>query len=219
MRVEPITVDRMEKLEALASEKYGIEPDLLMENAGYQLANFVRRETEASSISVFVGPGNNGGDGLVAARRLAYWGMEVELICVPGFEADLEDRRPWIESADVKLKTSPEGDKDLIIDALLGSGQEGPLRSPISEMVDDINESGSRVLSADVPTGVDPGSGRFFDPAVMPDFVLTFGFPFLGLEELDSEIWLADISFPGEFYENRAERSIFADDSLVRIDE
>ena len=75
-----ISIDRFKKMDDLAIHKYGLTIELMMENAGLQLARLITQHASLESkIYIGIGKGNNGGGGLVAARRLAGWGFQVLL--------------------------------------------------------------------------------------------------------------------------------------------
>ncbi len=80
MTVQALSLESFKKMDYLAVEKYDLPIELMMENAGLQLARLIAlKATKNSKITIGVGNGNNGGGGLVAARRLAAWGYDVYL--------------------------------------------------------------------------------------------------------------------------------------------
>lgn len=134
----------------------------LMEAAGKAVADVARSEFSAAGkrIVVVCGPGNNGGDGLVAARHLAKeCQVTVLLARSPDQFTTKEARTNFERLRDVRtlagLDRSEEtlADADLVIDALIGIGTEGPLREPFASLVRQMNASGKPILSVDVPSG------------------------------------------------------------------
>lgn len=153
----------------------------LMERAGEALAKVALREASANArFFVLCGPGNNGGDGFVAARYLneARRTVFAELV---GDAAKLKgDAAKNYERAGVKFAQISEtpGADDLIIDALLGTGlnraPEGPLADAIVQ-IEEWRATGARVISADLPSGVASDSAQANTPAVTADVTLSFG--------------------------------------------
>src|SRR5713101_1746174 len=122
----------------------GVSIQDLMEAAGKAVAEVARTEVGAAGTQVLVlcGTGNNGGDGLVAARHLAKEARVTVLLA-----------RPPDQFATPEARTNFERLHDLLIDALLGIGVEGPLREPFASLVRQMNVSGKPILSIDVPSG------------------------------------------------------------------
>ena len=147
----------------------GVTVDTLMENAGRAIAEEATRHLPAAParVAVVAGTGNNGGDGTCAAFYLHQWGYQPEIWLVrPAGEIRSRsahrcyDRihrlvpvHAGVPSAD-ELRAFP-----LVLDAVLGSGQSGPLRSPAREAVDAMNASGAPALAIDLPTGTTDPNG------------------------------------------------------------
>lgn len=178
----------------------------LMEQAGAAVAAAaaaVLVQTErsgAGTVLILCGPGNNGGDGFVAARHLAARGHRCAVVlvaseAVPG-TADAArnwerlDQIPGVErlrapiARDIAFLAAGVEKAALIVDALLGTGVSGPLRDPIRSAVDLIwraRTAAVPVLSVDTPTAVDLTSGQVSDPVVRADVTVTFHRPKQGL--------------------------------------
>jgi NAD(P)H-hydrate epimerase len=144
-----------------AEERYPGYPDTvpeLMERAGRAVAEVILEDfEEARQITVVCGPGNNGGDGRVAARVLDEAGRDVRIV-----EAKPED-----EQKDL-------GDPDLIIDALFGTGFEGAPRPAASRLIEQINGAASDVVAVDIPSGVDASTGEVSGAVVDAWATVTF---------------------------------------------
>ena len=182
-------------------------PELrLMEHAGTAVAAAVRALATdlgrwgSGPIVVMCGPGNNGGDGFVAARRLALAGGSVIVAVVA---ADARPRgtssaRNWDRVArdkgivkvhlaaarDVAMFANGVEKTAVVVDALLGTGVRGALREPIRSAVEVIGRAraaGVPVVAVDTPTAVDLSSGEPSDPAVSADLTVTFHRPKTGL--------------------------------------
>ncbi|MFB6207854.1 MAG: NAD(P)H-hydrate epimerase [Candidatus Nanohaloarchaea archaeon] len=213
-----VTREQMAEVDRLVPEKYGITVGKLMENAGYQLADFLRQNFSGEKISFYIGKGHNGGDGLVAARRLEQWGFDVELVLVTEqLEGIVGEEFETLQKLGVE--TVEEASGEVAVDALIGYSLEGAPRPPFDGLVESVNEHGT-VVSVDIPTGVDADTGEKFEPCVEPDYTVTFGLPFQGIDEQNAgEVWIADISIPGEAYEEAGVETgdMFSDSSLVGL--
>ncbi len=162
---------------------------------------YLTENLETSKVAIFCGTGNNGGDGFVVARHLSSFGVKVLVILlgIPEKIRTKEARLNWQiisknlnysikteiinDSADIgKIRMIIEDEKDynLIVDGLLGTGIKGKIREPISSAIDLINilkekeKERLKVVSIDVPSGLDPDSGKVNDKAVKADLVITF---------------------------------------------
>ena len=209
------------------AQALGTPGDELMEHAGAAVAAaaqalvaFNARETRP--VVVLAGPGNNGGDGFVAARRLAEWGTPVIAVLVA---ADLRPRTPdaarnWKRLDDLANVTKIHAPvaRDLailgqgiekasiVVDALLGTGVRGQLREPVRTAVEVIrraHEAGVPVLAVDTPTAVNLTSGDPSDPVVRADLTVTFHRPKTGLRSragrrLAGRVLVAPIGIPPE---------------------
>lgn len=189
----------MRGLEA-AAVAAGSSEAQLMEEAGLAVAQegwMLLGTLEGRRIVVLVGPGNNGGDGLVAARHLRDWGADV-FVYLPrtrrdeSLLAELEQR----EIPVVRGEQDPDGAQledllkaaDLVLDALLGIGQKRPLdpAEPISVALKHLAEarkgySPPKVIAVDLPTGMDADNGAVDTLTVTPDMTVTFGLPKVGM--------------------------------------
>ena len=183
----------------------GIPRAQLMESSGNALARRVREVCDpGASVMLVCGRGNNGGDGLVAARFLGEYDTEVRLLGrAKTITTDIA-RENWaallasgIPAQEVRDSTGLAlGEPDLFVDAMLGTGVSGSLREPEATAAAVMNDSEAPVLSADVPSGLDGDTGDLAANAVDPDHVVTFHAPKPGLAALDAEVTVADIGIP-----------------------
>lgn len=196
-----VTVAQMRALEA-AAVAAGVSEQQLMHEAGTAAAQeawMAVGAIEERGILVLVGPGNNGGDGLVAARQLIQYGAVPFVYLLsprtdddPEWRALLESEVPWTSVEDDPQFERLDAlfrDASAVIDGLLGTGQtprERPIEGPLAEVLKRVDAVRSRmpapqIVALDVPTGVDADSG-YADPlAVHADVTVTFGFAKVGL--------------------------------------
>jgi len=207
-----LTSEQVARLDAAAAE-CGVSTLQLMEIAGWQVARCAWRSLgRPVSVSVVAGYGNNGGDGLDAARHLATWGCAVRVL-VLGDEAKVTGVvRDHVRSArrcgvDVTVAADPAAVRgvvagtELTLDAILGTGLRSAPREPQASAIRALNESGVPVLSVDVPSGLDATTGEAFDPTIRAAVTCTLTAMKQGLRRGDAathagEIWVADIGMP-----------------------
>jgi len=218
--MEKVSKEQMARIDEKVPEKYGITISRMMENAGYQIAEFIRSEIDPEGVSVYAGKGNNGGDALVAARRLYLWGYDVEVVLAT---RELDGiRREELEilgELGVDINTENAGESfSVALEGLIGYNLNGDPRPPFDSMIEEVNQH-ETVVSIDLPTGVDADTGEKSSPAVEADYTLTLAMPKKGMTENNSgELWVADISIPPEAYrEFGFEGDIFEESSLIRL--
>ena len=223
----PMTAQAMTGADRRA-QALGIPGGTLMEHAGVAGAAAARARALDTGrwgrgpIVVLAGPGNNGGDGLVAARHLAAAGAKVvvALVAPDARPATPDAARNWDRIVrddritivhtpvprDIGLLGHGIEKAAVIVDALLGTGVRGPLREPIRSAVDLVNRARAEmvpVLAVDTPTAVDLTSGDPSDPAVRADLTITFHRPKTGLvtrngKALAGRVLVAPIGIPAE---------------------
>jgi NAD(P)H-hydrate epimerase len=210
------------------AQAVGVPEERLMEHAGTAVAAAVRalavdlERWGRGPIVVFCGPGNNGGDGFVVARRLALAGAEVVVVLVASETRPrgATSARNWDRIArdrgirivhtpvarDVAILGQGIDKAAVVVDALLGTGVRGVLREPIRSAVEVIGKAsgeGIPVVAVDTPTAVDLSSGEPSDPAVRADLTVTFHRPKTGLltkrgAAYAGKILVAPIGIPAE---------------------
>lgn len=227
-----LSAEEMAEFDRMAIEDFGVDELILMENAGIAVAKVARRmlggTVAGKRVSFLVGKGNNGGDGLVAARHLHNWGARVDLV--------LGDKRDELRDIPAKQlailekmgvrSSGPESSlrgSDIVVDALFGYNLKGDPREPAASMIKRANDSRVPILAVDMPSGLDATSGEPGNPCVKADTTVTFGLPKAGFLNPNSRkfvgvLYLADISFPLEIYRKHSvPERIFAKDTLKRI--
>ena len=164
-----------------------------MENAGAAIARqAIEMNPERERIAVFCGKGNNGGDGFVAARHLRAKGVRADVF-LAGKSSQVErEAKTNLDILRALGGTVREIDPDslsaiaiekyrLIIDALLGVGLSGPVRGIYQNIIELINASEARVLSVDIPSGLDATTGKVLGACIKADTTVTFVAAKLGM--------------------------------------
>jgi len=206
----------MKELERRAAE-LGFPSDVLMENAGLAIAQEVKRwlgSIGRQQILVLVGPGNNGGDGLVAARHLHDWGARVN-ICLCQRRSDDDPNYRLAQERGIPSTQANEGlaeldnilsSSELVIDALFGTGKLRPLEGIHKEVLTRVREAKEAkpnlgIVAVDLPSGLDADNGATDPSCVAADLTITLGYPKLGLfafpgREHVGQLVIADIGIP-----------------------
>ncbi len=187
-----ITSKEMMEIEEKA-DNMGISRLLMMENAGAGVAyNIVRmydkKDIKYCKVVVICGLGNNGGDAMVSARHLAYYGSNITVILLGSSKGiktheaktnyNILARMRSIkvieaESIDDNIK-SIISSADIIIDGIFGTGIKGEIKEPYSTAIDVINASDAYKVAVDIPSGLDPDTGYIYGKCVRADITVTF---------------------------------------------
>jgi ADP-dependent NAD(P)H-hydrate dehydratase / NAD(P)H-hydrate epimerase len=201
----------MRAADSWAIDEQGIPSGELMEAAGAAVAEAARDAAAAAGPArVVCGKGNNGGDGLVAARRLAETGYEVEAVLLwPAGElsadssANLERFVGSIREVGAGEVSEALVGSGVIVDAIFGTGFSGAPRAPAAAAIEAINGCGAPVVAADIPSGVDASSGEAAGVAVTAAITVSFHAAKLGHwiapgKALAGELRVAEIGIPGD---------------------
>jgi hydroxyethylthiazole kinase-like uncharacterized protein yjeF len=174
----------------------GMPGAALMEMAGYRVACAAKvwlSELHGQRVHILCGTGNNGGDGFVAARYLRQWGIPVRTFLIGDLSRLRGDAAAFAETwrqcgGELIVVHQVEPDliaildtADLLVDALLGTGVQGEVRQPFTDLISAMNNLGKPVLAVDVPSGIDCNTGQVCGLAVKAQRTLTIGLPKLGL--------------------------------------
>ena len=207
-----ITVDQMYDIENKGHDM-GFLKKFMMENAG---AAAVKRlvekfgDVESRNILIFVGLGNNGGDGLVMARHLAGYNAKVTVMLLGSSEKIKTDESNWNWSIlekmpSIKLLYGNSLDfdfkPDIIIDGILGTGISGEIREPYASAINYINKTDCYKLAVDVPSGLDPQTGNTANIFTKCDMTVTFHKMKEGIpkrKDLTGELYAEKIGIPVE---------------------
>ena len=164
-----LTAVEMAEADRVTIEDFGVDVLSLMENAGLAVAELARRllggDLSGRRICCLVGKGNNGGDGLVAARHLYNRGAKVS-VALGGRREEMRDvparQLAVVEKMGVEMlgPKSGFGGAELLVDALLGYSSRGSPRGSIADLIRSANSSGIRTLAVDIPSGLDATTGE-----------------------------------------------------------
>ncbi len=201
--MKAVSAEQMRAIDRRMIEAYGVPGDLLMDRAGFGVAECVRRLADASGfddprILIFAGRGNNGGDAFVAARYLREIEMDVEVLFAGDIKAVsgdalvhlrklraagvtprvLETMDAWTDMLQSSMCVG-----DILVDGLLGTGSRGPARGPVAGAIEVINRLSDRalVVAIDLPSGLNADTGVAEGDAVLADLTVTMGLPKSGL--------------------------------------
>ena len=207
-----ITVEQMYNIENKGHDM-GFLKKFMMENAG---AAAVRRliekfgNVESKNILIFVGLGNNGGDGLVMARHLAGHTANVTVLLLGASDKIKTEESSWNWSIlekmpSVKLISGNTFDfnfkPDIIIDGILGTGITGEIREPYASAINYINETNCFKFAVDVPSGLDPQTGETANIYTKCDMTITFHKMKQGIpkrKDLTGDLFAEKIGIPPE---------------------
>jgi hydroxyethylthiazole kinase-like uncharacterized protein yjeF len=215
-----VTAAEMKQIEAEA-EKIGLSSSQLMENAGRAVAESARRilgGVSGRKVLALAGPGNNGGDGLVAARYLQEWGGDITIYLCSSRPTDDSNLRLVLER-DITVAEAEKDENqaqlvtllpfaDMVIDAIFGTGQSRAIEGVFQEVLFRLGEAKNarpslKIMAVDLPSGLSADSGTA-DPATpFADCTVTLGLPKRGLyspvgAERVGEVIVADIGIPSQ---------------------
>ncbi|MCR4404581.1 MAG: NAD(P)H-hydrate dehydratase [Candidatus Acetothermia bacterium] len=243
-----LTGSQMMELDRRAQE-LGLDVLVLMENAGRSVAQAIVERALNPSLSlegggrrkrprvvVVAGKGNNGGDGLVAARHLLNLGAEVKVFILAErgqgqLSPPAERNAAILEKAGAAVEYLPDEAglanlaaalerADIVVDALLGLGIAGPVRGYYARAIDLINAAGAFVVAVDLPSGLEAETGRVEGPCVRARLTVTMGLPKLGLllypgREFVGELVVGEVGYPRGLVEGFDSKLELIDRELV----
>lgn len=234
-----VTAQEMRNIDKRAMEEFSVNGLVLMEHASKAVADVIKNiaaENDWEKVVVVCGKGNNGGDGLGAARWLAAYGMKVQVLLVNAAEEDLHGdaaaELAMLKKAGGRLQCVNDANDlqlaeviclkaDVLVDALLGTGFYGELDGMLRDMCRIINSSERYVVAVDVPTGVNADSGTAAADAVQADCTVTMGLAKTGLllypgKEHTGELFLAQIGLPEKLVEECGSKKYLLTDEIIR---
>ena len=214
IRIKAITTKQMIEVDRIATEETGPNLFQMMENAGRNLAlsalDMLGNSWQNANIVVLSGKGGNGGGGICCARHLANRNLNVTL-CITDKnklgEVPLYQRKIYKETSgtETEIEHLQKLKPDLIIDAIIGYSLKSAPRGNALKMINWANKQDTKILSLDVPSGVDSTSGKTYGAFIKANRTLTLALPKTGLlPELTGELFLADLGIPEKVYKTLA---------------
>lgn len=224
--VPAVTAGQMQEVDRIAVEEFGLSILQMMENAGRNLALNVidvvgsegtspgrglpsgGRPHKRGEVAILAGPGGNGGGGLCCARHLRNRGFQVSIL-LSKTPAELRGasahqlrvlRAAGVEPADQARTDDVLRRSTLVVDALIGYSLRGAPRGRVAELIDGCNTYAPRVLSLDLPSGLNATTGETPGVVVKPERTLTLALPKTGLRDIAGALYLADIGIPPQVY-------------------
>ena len=189
-----ISSDQMYEIENVGHNKFGMKKVIMMENAGFGIADFIIKKFKNKGISklkilAVCGTGNNGGDAMVAARHLACLDIHLKVILL-GDPSSIKTDEAFINleiiekmyrtikfinlnNSDIKTKKEILN-ADIIIDGIFGTGIKGDIQDPHLSAIKLINKSKAYIISVDIPSGVNPNNGETVSDCIRADTTITF---------------------------------------------
>ena len=189
-----ISSHQMYEIENIGHTKFGMKKVLMMENAGFGIADFIikrfkNKKLAKLKILAICGSGNNGGDTLVAARHLTCLGINIKVIFL-GETSSIKTEEALINFQIIsKMKNTIELilnskldsiikkhilNADIIIDGIFGTGIKGNIQDPHLSVIKLINHSKSYIVSVDIPSGLNPNNGEISTECIRANSTITF---------------------------------------------
>lgn len=211
--------EQSRKIDERAISEFGIPGIVLMENAARGCVDVLCGLGIDGLVCLCCGAGNNGGDGFAMARRLDLLGYSVKIFLIGDpnrLSSDAAVNFRILSHTDVPIVHSLWGDSEIksqlaeadwIVDALLGTGFQGPLRQPLIDVIGQINQMPAKRFAVDVPSGLDCDTGIPADPTVHADHTCTFVAEKIGFRNPMAQVCLGkvhvvDIGAPRKLFES-----------------
>ena len=223
-----LSKEQMALVDDIVVKKYKLQIKQMMENAGRNVARWIASELKPRRVVVLYGKGNNGGDALCAARHLKIYGCDITIN--PAFQSignvDVENQLSILKQMNIIPQSDmPKLDNgDVIIDGLLGYNIKGNPKDKYAELIIGANEmkdKGVKIVSYDLPSGMDPDTGECFEPCIQADYTMTLALPKVGLKNSDvGKLFLVNIGIPNELYKNELSIDVehyFKDGDVVEV--
>lgn len=208
------TAKESKQLDEHAIQKAGFPGLVLMEKAAMTLVSvLMEREDRRSGVLFVCGTGNNGGDGLAAARMMWQQGYRAAVLLVGDQEKLSLDAKKQLSLAAVCGVPAVSADAiaspvyDVIVDAMFGVGLDRAVTGIYEKVIQDINATGKKVYAVDIPSGIGGGDGTVMNVAVKAAVTVTFGVNKRGLVlypgcTYAGEVIVGDIGYPQASYES-----------------
>jgi len=208
--MQAITKEQMIELDRIMIEDLGIDVPIMMENAALGVAQAAKGLAQGKNILILAGHGNNGGDGLAAARHLYNWGYAVTVALasdVSKLKADSLKQYNILKKLQVKFVDKVDcTEYDLIIDSLLGYNIEGDPKGRFADLINQSNESTKPILAVDIPSGLNATTGEVYQPCIKAAQTVSLSIAKTGLLKESAQPYvgklsIAYMSVPNQVYE------------------
>ena len=209
--VPAVTAEHMQEVDRIAVEEFGLGILQMMENAGRNLAQNVMEMLAGArgEVTVLAGSGGNGGGGLCCARHLHNRGFTVWVVIskeAAALTGAAHNQLQILQTAGLQPVAPSQAEgvicrAQVIVDALIGYSLRGAPRGRVAELIDLCNQHAARVLSLDIPSGLDATTGETPGAVIRPERTLTLALPKTGLQHVPGELYLADIGIPPEVFQ------------------
>lgn len=197
---------KMKAIDNYTINELGIPSMVLMERAAFEVVKVIEKNIDKNSKILSVcGVGNNGGDGIAAARILAGKGYDVTIYIIGNkTKMSVETRQQLAIAKNMQLKIYNEvyfENYDVIIDAIFGIGLDRAIEGDFYNIIQSINNTNAKIFSVDIPSGICADNGNVLNIAIKADYTITFGLNKKGLVLYDGcnyskNVIVADIGFP-----------------------
>lgn len=233
-----VTAEQMRQIDRAATEELGIPEMVLMENAGRAIVDFLREQfpdLAEKSVTIVAGSGNNGGDGLVAARYLHGMGVAVKVFLLAERELSPSAKQNYeiLAKLPVKLYQLDSENSmhllkvtvnysDILIDALLGTGISRDVSGRAEQIIDIANRRSCLKVAVDVPSGLNSDTGEVWGRCLKADYTVTLAQPKRG-QMLNKgirycgQVVVKDIGIPQELYQAVGLNCQIIDDSFLAV--
>ncbi|KIR02041.1 YjeF protein, function unknown [Lachnospiraceae bacterium TWA4] len=203
-----VNASQMKEIDRYTIEEIGIPSMVLMESAARSVAYAVKEKaSKEDKIVSICGVGNNGADGIAAARILKNWGYNASVVVIG---SELKATNEWLnqkkiaKNLDVEFTTDfSDADSinaDIVIDAIFGIGLSRKITGTYLEVIQTVNKSNAYVISVDIASGVSASDGQILNDAIKADETITFGYEKVGMLvypgiEYSGNVKVCDIGF------------------------
>ncbi len=203
-----LTRAQVREIDRRSIEEFHIPGEVLMENASRALADVAQEmlaRAENQTILILCGGGNNGGDGLAAARHLHNAGCDVQIALTTdparyqkealiNWQIVQAMRLPTMQATTALIETT---EASLIIDAIFGTGLTQPPRAPFGQFVAALDQRSIPILAVDIPSGLDCDTGRPLGPCVRATRTITFVAEKIGFACVEAQPYLGRVTVAG----------------------
>jgi len=208
MAIPYVSRKQIAKLDQLMVRHFKIPIIMMMEHAGYRMAEFVRKTfPKKRRVLICCGKGNNGGDGIAAARHLLNFGYQPTLFLITNqLKHEPKMHLRIVKTLNIPLITSLKqlqrelNKTDIVYDCLIGYNLKGVPRGKFTNAITSINNVKKPIIACDVPSGVDTDKGITQDSYIRASHILFLSLPKQGCKRLNAKKYVADIGVPKALY-------------------